>query len=580
MNSIQLSMIQIPKHVRTALKLLAGKFPPKVLKQLLPQTLQNLEDTGNECVQLANNTRHEFSQVMLLLGEVIEVTTTTQSLHEEQIRKNENKMAVLRTIQDGMKKEEEVRLQLYKEASESVRRAEDAYYQALKEIPTGWTAILQNFAKGMLNLIPIVVGSYFGGPMGALGGAAIQKPINSGSGSGSPLSASTQKASQSVLSVGHSQTLVMGNEFSDSLQSLMEAVSAKGFNITLLKGYSTAFKTFRDFITTLSDNPAKSKTINLIKRAEDLIAKELAKSNQKKKSKKLDQSLVEQLKDIAEQLKPLQTAAQLSDRKTAGKSLSNTNNKAAPRSSGSQKNELFKAQLTQSNLVEMKRFQDQQTAAYLALLGEMRKLNSEMVSVNFTTVQYKEIVTMLEKALSLLARLREQWNDFVLFFTDMSTRIKNMIQGPLKRFLQISRAGSGTDSAIRMQLISMLKDDTYGIHREAYILFVMSRTYYDVSSQYLMGRLAGLSKMLGAKSNEDRTTLMISIEKDTNSIIAQVETMIRERKSSFDEELNRKNTELTNLITQLGGLDQKNKVAIEKGKKLINAKDDSEWGDD
>ncbi|CAF5179628.1 unnamed protein product, partial [Rotaria sp. Silwood1] len=78
-------MVQIPKHIKTALKLLAGDYPQNVLKQLLLQVLQNLEDTGNECVQLANTTGHEFSQVMLLLGEVIEVTTTTQSLHEEQI---------------------------------------------------------------------------------------------------------------------------------------------------------------------------------------------------------------------------------------------------------------------------------------------------------------------------------------------------------------------------------------------------------------------------------------------------------------------------------------------------------------
>ncbi|CAF3850454.1 unnamed protein product [Rotaria sp. Silwood1] len=573
-------MVQIPKHIKTALKLLAGDYPQNVLKQLLLQVLQNLEDTGNECVQLANTTGHEFSQVMLLLGEVIEVTTTTQSLHEEQIRKNKKEMTVLRTIEDGMKKEEEFRLKRYQDATESVKKAEDSYYQALREIPTGWNAILQNFVGGMLNMMPTIVGGITGGPVGALVGSTMTKPIDSGHGLDTPSSSSSQNASQQVLSVGHSQTLVMANQFSNSLQSFIEDVSTTNYNNTLFKGYATVFKTFRKFITTLSDNPAKGTALNLIKRAENLIAKELTKGNQKKKLTEPNHAFIEQLKDIAEQLKPLQTAAQLSDPKTAGQSLSNIGSQTASSSGGSPKGELFKAQLAQVNLVDMKRFQDEQAASYLALLGEMRKLSSQMVSINFTTIQYKEIVAMLEKALNLLGRLRVQWNEFVLFFTDMSIKIKNMIQGPLRRFLQISRTGSDTAGAIRMQLISMLKDDTYGIHHEAYVLFVMSRTYYDVSSQHLMGRLAGLSQMLTAKTDEDRTNLMKSIEKDTNSTLAQVEAMIRERKQAFDEELDKKNNELNALITQLGGLDEKNNVAIKQGKKLISAKNDDEWGDD
>ncbi|CAF3441469.1 unnamed protein product [Rotaria socialis] len=577
MNTIQLNMLQIPKNIKTALKLLAGNSPPSVLKKLLPQVLQNLEDTGNECVELSNNTRHEFLQVMLLLGEVIEVTTTTQSLHQEQIRKNEKEIAALRTIEDGMKKEEEFRTQRYKEASDSVKRAEDSYYAALRAIPTGFKAILQDFSRGILNMAPTIIGGIVGGPIGALT-TTVLKPNIGSSGQGGSSNPSSKTALNQVLSVGHSQTLVMANQFSNTLQKFIKDVSSAEQNSTVLKGYATTFKMFREFITSLSDNPAKQTAIDLMKRAENLVAEELAKGNQKKENPEINNALIEQLQDIAEQLKPLQAAAQFTDPKTTGETLTNIGNHPAYGARDSSKNELFKAQLAQANLVDMKRFQDEQAAAYLALLGEMRKLSSQMVAINFTTLQYKEIVTMLEKALELLGRLRLQWNTFVVFFEDMSAKIKSMIKGPLRRFLQISRARSDTTGAARMQLIDTLKDDTFGIHREAYVLFVMSRTYYDVSSQYLMGRLAGLSMMLTTKTDEDRSKMMKSIEKDTNSTLAQVEEMIRERKQAFDTEMEKKNAEVASLITQLGGHDENNKSAIKKGQKLIRT--DDEWGDD
>ncbi|CAF3941528.1 unnamed protein product [Rotaria sp. Silwood1] len=577
MNSIQLNMLQIPKHIKTALKLLAGNFPTSVLKKLLPQVLQNLEDTGNECVELSNNTRHEFLQVMLLLGEVIEVTTTTQSLHDEEIRNNEKKIAALRTIEDGIKKEEEFRMQHYKEASDSVKRAEDSYYAALRAIPTGFKAILQDFSRAILNMVPTLAGVITGGPVGALAVTALKLNVGP-SGPGDSSNPSSKSVLKQVLSVGHSQTLVMANQFSNSLQTFIEAVSSTGQNSTVLEGYVTTFKTFRGFITSLSDNPAKQTAIDLIKRTENLVLQELAKVNQKKKKTAINNVLIEQLQDIAEQLKPIQTAAQFTDQKTTGQTLTNIGNHPAYGARDSSKNELFKAQLAQANLVDMKRFQDEQAASYLALLGEMRQLSSQMVAIEFTTLQSEEIVRMLEKALDLLGRLRFQWNNFVLFFTDMSIKIKNMIRGPLRRFLQTSRAGNDATAAARMQLIGTLKDDTFGIHREAYVLFVMSRTYYDVSSQYLMGRLAGLSTMLTVKTDEDRSKMMKSIEKDTNSTLEQVEEMIRERKQAFDTEMEKKNAELVSLITQLGGNDEINKSAIKKGQKLAST--DAEWGDD
>ena len=569
-------MIQIPAHIKTSLKLLTSHIPVRLMKQLLPKVLNNIEETGQECVKLANHTKNRFSSVMRLIGEVIEVTTVTQSRHEDQIKKNEREIAVLHSIENGMRKEEEFSIQRYKEATDAANRAEEIYYSALREIPTGLDAVLNDFSRGMLNLIPTVIEGMLAGPTGMAIGA-IFKMTDDTAGSMNTYETLTNDVHQPKLSVSHRQTLLMSHEFAKSLQSFIKTTGVQSKNRTLIKGYVTTFETFERFLKKLPENPIKTKAVNIIERAKNFAIN--ASLTAKKTSENDENQLIlfDRLTELAEELKPIQTAAELTDPNLSEKSISELRKHQAYSTADSSKNELFKAQLAQVNLVEMKRFQDQQAAAHLALLSEMRKLSSMMVSINFTTLHYKEVIAMLEQVLQLFGRVRTQWNEFVLFFTDISVRVKNMVRGPLRRFLQLSRSGKDASIVVRKQLINMLKDDTYGIHRESYILFIMSRTYYDVSNRYLMSRLASLSNMLTAKDDEERSKKMSDLETNTNATIDQVEELVRARKADFDIELGKRQNELTALITKLGGIDSNNQKAIVAGQRLVGM--DIVWSD-
>ncbi|CAF1425528.1 unnamed protein product [Adineta ricciae] len=159
MHMIQLRMIQIPKHIRTALKLLAGKFPQRTIARLLPRVLKNIEDTGNECVAETNKTRREFERVMDLLAEVIQSTAETESNHIQHVEQNEREMQVLREQKEGLEKQEKIRAEYHKQATEAANRAESVYYKALNDIPTGYKAILRDFVGGMLKAVNLAAES-------------------------------------------------------------------------------------------------------------------------------------------------------------------------------------------------------------------------------------------------------------------------------------------------------------------------------------------------------------------------------------------------------------------------------------
>lgn len=106
MNSVQLNMEQIPRSIKTVLKILAQDFPKSVYKRLLPKALRNIADLGRHCVTKTNNTKNEFYNVMLLIEEVVETTKVTETEHLSRVDHNEREMEVLRQLQTDLAREE------------------------------------------------------------------------------------------------------------------------------------------------------------------------------------------------------------------------------------------------------------------------------------------------------------------------------------------------------------------------------------------------------------------------------------------------------------------------------------------
>ncbi len=96
----------------------------------------------------------------------------------------------------------------------------------------------------------------------------------------------------------------------------------------------------------------------------------------------------------------------------------------------------------------------------------------------------------------------------------------------------------------RRLILDLLTDDSIGLYHESYILFVLSRTYYDVSNKYLMPRRSGLSLMLAASNNDERRRL-------------------------YKKSVSEKRAEINEVIDEQGA-DENELKQIEQGKKLLD----------
>ena len=570
MNKIQASMALVPRQVKTALEVLASKrSTPRIISMLLPSTLQEIQRLGQSCVTLANSTHVSFVKVMNLLGEVISMTETTRGLQETKLRQTEIELNVSRVMQVELNKLGETIRSHYNEARETVQKAQKEYSRALRKIPTGFESLLYDLGRAVISLGKtageMFIASKLGGP-GAMAGLAAGSLGKSGG------------------SLSTSQSLTFGKIFSDSLGKLAPRVKeilnfVKDNNSEIknpkeeLEAYKVTFEAFLSSLTGGKSNELKNKATQLIQRGIDLLQEtgqhvNQAINNGQSVQENVTKDLENHFDQLAEDAKPL----------AAAEVMNGANVPPAPADSSatmgdSSQNEKFAAQLALNRVQSAESRYDKIFDQLKQNQEELAKLMGKIASLDMQRVNYKEILELLREALLLLARIREQWGQLVLFFAEIATRAEITLSGTLGPFItQASQAGTeGLSADERLFYVDLLKAQAGEIDSQTQMLYLMARTYVDMSTKYIMTRLAGLSRMLVARDDDERNRLLMQLTQESQSTQQAVIDLVTQRKHSYQTDIRKRREELDNFITKLGGPDADDQAAIAAGRKLLES---------
>jgi hypothetical protein len=592
MNRIQQSMQLVPRQVKLALQTLASpRSTPRIITRLLPSTLKEIERLGKNCIIYANNTHNAFLGVMNLLGEVISLTETTRGLAETRLRQTEIELNASRIMQEELSKVGETIRSHYNEAREAVQKAQSEYSRALKKIPTGFKALLLDLGRAVIGIVkaganavmdagrrlakavvPLAIRMATGGMSAMLGGfGALSGSVGAIGG--------LMNGGQGGVSMG--QALSFGKLFSTSfgqvVPRLKEILSlgvdgASGSNNPLdeLKAYKVTFETFLSSLQAGKDNPLKQQTSRLIERGIGLFEEVSEKvkgaiSNAGKVDPRVAGSLNARINELSDQAKPMEAAESANGAEVPPAPVS------ADASGDSSQNEKFAAQLTMNRLRDAETRYDKIFEHLKQNQEELAKLMGKIATLDMTRIHYKELIELLREVLRLLARVREQWGQLVLFFAEVATKAEIVLGGTLGPFIeQAGQAGSdGLSTDERLFYVDILKAQADDIDVQSGMLFTMARTYYDMSTRFIMQRLAGLSKMLTAANDNERNQLLSELNHNTQDTQAAVLSLVAERKNAYQQAVRRRRAELTDFLAQLGGPDPKNQLAIEAGRELL-----------
>lgn len=554
----------VPNQIKTALTVLASKrSSPKIISMLLPTTLREIERLGKSCVTWANATHVNFVTVMSLIGEVISTTEVSRGVQETRLRQTEIELNVSHVMKDQLKQLDQTIRQHYDEARESVRKAQEEYSRALRKIPTGFQSLLLDLGRAVIGIVKST-GQAFSARIGGTGG---------GAGGGS--------SDQQGTSLASGQSLAYAKLFSDSLNKGVPKIKRilNFDNSTFaemenpskeLEAYKVIFETFSASISGGKPSNFRDQAGQVIQSGIKLI-NDIARHTTRflNKGENITQEVADGLKnrldELVEDVKPLVAAEQLS-----GAAVPPAGGASSGMGDSSQ-NEKFAAQLSLNRLQSAESRYDKIFDSLKQNQQELAKLMGKIASLDMTRIHYKEILELLREALHLLAKVREQWGKLVLFFAEVATCAEITLSGTLGPFItQATQAGTEsltTDE--RLFYVDLLKAQAGEIDSQTQKLFLMSRTYVDMSTRYIMNRLAGLSKMLTARDDTERTQYLNELNRESQATQEAVMELIVQRKNTYQVAIQKRRVELEKFVAKLGGTDADDLAAIEAGKALL-----------
>ncbi|XP_071096649.1 structural maintenance of chromosomes protein 2-like [Haliotis cracherodii] len=148
MDQIRLLTLQIPRHVKNAVKFIIGGSDEEI-QELVPDILANIERITDTCIVKAEEVETQFSDVMDLICELQEACTFTKGEYDDKIRKAEKDIEVKSTRKIALEERKQHAEEEYKEMREQIRKAQESYEKAMDPMPSGWEMLGMDLVKGL-----------------------------------------------------------------------------------------------------------------------------------------------------------------------------------------------------------------------------------------------------------------------------------------------------------------------------------------------------------------------------------------------------------------------------------------------
>ncbi len=112
----------------------------------------------------------------------------------------------------------------------------------------------------------------------------------------------------------------------------------------------------------------------------------------------------------------------------------------------------------------------------------------------------------------------------------------------MSRFIDVINDVQNADLVLdendRELFLLLLIDAIKEIERSADLLYIMSRTYYDVSDEFMMNQIANIHGLLLLETDSERTTLISQLNRSSSDTTMKIINLVRERQHEYTERNN------------------------------------------
>ena len=538
MDFIRLFCLQIPSQVENIVRILV-KGSDQDIKSSLPTKLTKIDRNVTECLALAEAVEKKFEFVMDLTGELDEVFSSAQGYYQEEQEETRKKREI------ALIKEKEVRDQVAEvkkqreNLEKQVRKAKEGFEKAVNSMPGTLGLVGMHLIETMTNVVAksasavllfrLKVPSFLSDNLKEDDGTKEMQTVGEGF-------AEVQKLENLI------------NYLVECLSTDSHGVKA-GKDSGGKENLSEKLKTTRIYTQQLeNDLPTEDKSETskqlsaLLKEGLRICEKAEKLTKQPKEMKAMHSEALEIQKKVRMFCTKTQVNAGCSPLYTRPPRQAKAMASAANSASSSiiqtaSENARFMARFMARGILE--REEDRYDKASEDLHKKNKKLSEVLQELGEFTrekmADFEEIRKILRLGIQALALLRERWQKLVAVFQFVTNIIKVCQTESLKSFaeyaeeagkLALTNDYSGSDFMrdIMYEQVTQAKTTSFAV-------WSISNMYVEISSKYLMDRMAGLGHMIALDPENDRP----QIEMKTNELIEGSKKAPEEIKSFLQE---------------------------------------------
>jgi hypothetical protein len=197
----------------------------------------------------------------------------------------------------------------------------------------------------------------------------------------------------------------------------------------------------------------------------------------------------------------------------------------------------------QKRLSQTERHFDIFSANHVPTMKQMRSLTLKSDVISAKNVRSENTIELLRRELQLLIYLKQNCiHDLLLFFVTVYYQVARGFNGRLESFVSTTSGlldSEQTEIDIKL-ILEVIRSDLINLYQESYLVFMLSRTYYDVSSKYLIPRVSGLSPTLRNTSEDEQEASISRLQQDTEEVQKKIQELINQQKTEYKKAINKK----------------------------------------
>ncbi|XP_017337386.1 uncharacterized protein LOC108272983 [Ictalurus punctatus] len=504
MDQIRLHTMAVPDYMKTAVKILF-QGNDEVVQAHLPDQLENIHVIAVDCLELANSTEKRFTDVINIIQELLEACVNAEYFYGEELDAIKKKLNVAKLQKLSAKNEAKGLKKAMEAMEEQLKEAHEIYNKAMDSLPSGWEMIGMDLAAGLTESITSLVN----------GAIAISRQVPDHFEALKNISDTKNYITSQESAVDGFDVI---NIYSKSAEILMCTEFVQKFvkentinwkdlygqknKVTVTAFQADQFKRIKESLEKSPKCQEKEKAQNMCDEGIE-ICKELAKYAPEGKCEDAKTNeLIERIRNLIKSARSFD-----SESKDITKSPA-----LAPKPPMMYKEESkFDKMRASERASNNARFRIEQSHAQLDKtrgiynkgVENMEKNQKELtdILINMRNCKVKEIdfkttIKMLVKGMDAMGRVKEQWEKMVRFFQMVSNIVKISLTRTLKDFLSTSEKTK--DLCYNSKLFSkdLLYNQAFQATNIANLVYMISTTYTEVSTNHLMDRVSSLGKLM------------------------------------------------------------------------------------